>query len=221
MYSHCICSPKTGIMLFVNQRGYVRLEPPVIICTIIVIVDIAARQQRFQAASLLPRKMSANNNMGGGEPTRRSASPSPLPPDCDNDPVPSSFGVAPPMATAIVGGCHLSLVIVPLLQSVAVIILVLLLPPKRTPIPDHDSCPRRATYDNDSGLGSIHVRGLSLSWAQRQGGPSSIHPLPPLSPRQHRRPDLHHVRCLLEVKCVRMSVLPSFYALFNFSPSGL
>ncbi len=26
MYSYCICSPKTGIMLFVNQRGYIHLE---------------------------------------------------------------------------------------------------------------------------------------------------------------------------------------------------
>jgi hypothetical protein len=47
MYSHCICLPETGIMLFVNQRGYVHSEPPIVICTVVVVVDIAARQQRF------------------------------------------------------------------------------------------------------------------------------------------------------------------------------
>jgi hypothetical protein len=42
LYSHCICLPKAGITLFINQKGYVHLEPPVIICTVVV-VDLAAR----------------------------------------------------------------------------------------------------------------------------------------------------------------------------------
>jgi hypothetical protein len=134
MYSHCICSPETGITLFVNQRGYVHSEPPVILCTVVVVVDIAARRQRFRAASLLPRMMSANNGQGG-EPTRRSAVQSPSPPDCDDVLVPLSFCVAPPTATAVIGGRH-RLVIVPFLQTVAAIVLVLLHPPERTPIPD-------------------------------------------------------------------------------------
>jgi hypothetical protein len=112
LYSHCICSPKTGITLLNNQRGYVFLEPPVFIHTIIIVgVDIAARRQRFQAASLLPQMMSANDGPGG-EPTRRSAMPSPSLTNRDDVPVPSSFGIAPHMATAVVGGHHHSLVIV-------------------------------------------------------------------------------------------------------------
>ncbi len=48
LYSHCICLPKTGITLFINQRGYVHSEPPVVICTVVlIIVDIAARGQCF------------------------------------------------------------------------------------------------------------------------------------------------------------------------------
>ncbi len=111
------------------------MESPVIICTIVVVVDIAARRQHFQAASLLPRKMSANGGTGG-RPMRRSALPSLPPPDRNNVPLPSSFSVAPPMATAVIGGRHFSLVIVPLLQTVAVIVLVLLISPKecRSPI---------------------------------------------------------------------------------------
>ncbi len=120
MYSHCICLPETGITLFVNQRGYVHSEAPVVICTLIVVVDIAARQQCFRAASLLPQMMLANNGRGG-EPTRRSAVQSPSPPDCDNVLVSSSFCVAPPTATADIGGRH-RLVIVPFLQTVVVII---------------------------------------------------------------------------------------------------
>jgi hypothetical protein len=158
------------------------------------------------------------NDGPGREPTRRSLVPSPLPTDRNNVLVPSSFGVAPPTATAVVGGHHRSLVIVPLSQTAAVIILVLLLPPKRMPILDRDSRPRRATYNNDGSPASIHVRGLSSLSARRQGRPPSIHPLPPSSPWQHRRRDLRHVRCLLEVACMRTSVLPSFYALFDFFP---
>ncbi len=44
MSSHYIYLPKTGIILFINQRGYVHLEPPVVIPTVvIVVVDIAAK----------------------------------------------------------------------------------------------------------------------------------------------------------------------------------
>jgi hypothetical protein len=42
LYSHCICLPKTGITLFIDQRGYVHSEPPIVICTVII-VDIPAR----------------------------------------------------------------------------------------------------------------------------------------------------------------------------------
>jgi hypothetical protein len=181
--------PETGIMLFVNQREYIHSEPPVIICTVVIVVDIAARQQCFRATSLLPRMTSANNGQGG-EPTRRSVVQLPLPPDRDDVLVPSSFCIAPSTATAVIGGHHCSLVIVPFLQTVAIIVLVLLLLPERTPIPDRDFHPRRATY-NDNG------------WQHR------------------RRRNSRHVRRPLEVACVRTSVLPSFYALFNFSPLGL
>jgi hypothetical protein len=150
LYSHCICSPKTGITLLNNQRGYVHSEPPVFIHTVIGVgVDIAARQQRFRDASLLPQMMSANDGPGGGA-TRRSAMQLPSPPDCDDVLVPSSFGIAPPTATAVVGGRHHSLVIVLLSQTVAVIFLVLLLLPERTPIPDRETCLRRATYERRS-----------------------------------------------------------------------
>jgi hypothetical protein len=207
-------------MLFVNQRGYVHLEPTIVICTVVVIVDIAASQQHIQAISLLPQMMSANN--GRGREPKRSAVPSPLLPDCNNVPlVPSSFGVAPPMATAVVGGCHCSLVIVPLLRTIAVIVLVLLLPPERTPILNRDSRQRRATYDNDGGPTLILACGLSLLSARRQGQSASIHPLPPSASWQHRRCDLHHVQCPLEVACVRITILPSFYALFDFFPIGI
>jgi hypothetical protein len=55
-YSHCICSPKTGMTLLNNQRGYVHSEPPVFIRTVVVGgVGITARRQRFRAASLLPQ----------------------------------------------------------------------------------------------------------------------------------------------------------------------
>jgi hypothetical protein len=148
MYSHCIRLPETGIMLFVNQREYVHSELPIIICTVVVVVNIAAGQQRFRAASLLPQMTSANNGWGG-EPTRCSVVQSLSPPDCNDILVPLSFCIVAPTATAVIGGHHCSLIIVPFLQTVAIIILVLLLPPVRTPIPDHDSCPRRATYDND------------------------------------------------------------------------
>ncbi len=166
MYSHCICSPKTGITLFVNQRGYIHLELPVVICTIVFVVDIASRQQRFRAASLLPRLMSANDGPGG-QTTRRSAVPLPSPPHRDDVPVPLSFGVTPPTATAVVGGRHWSLIIVPLSRTVAVIVLVLLLPPERTSIPNRESRPRRATYDGDGGPASIHACGLSSLSARR------------------------------------------------------
>jgi hypothetical protein len=158
LYSHCICSPKTGITLLNNQRGYVHSEPPIFIRTVVVGgVHIAARRQRFRAASLLPRMMSANDGPGG-EPTRRSAVPSPSPPDRDDVPVPLSFGIAPPMATAVVGGRHRSLVIVLLSRTVAVIFLVLLLPPERMPIPDRETRPRRATYERRSQMVKL-VRG--------------------------------------------------------------
>jgi hypothetical protein len=126
----------------------------------------------------------------GGERTRRSTVRSPLLPDRDDVLVPSYFCLAPPTATAVIGGRHRSLIIVPFLQTdVAVIVLVLLLPPEKMPIPDRDSRPRRKTYDNDG--------------------------------RQHRRRDSRHVRRPLEVACMRTSVLPSFYALFDFSPVGI
>jgi hypothetical protein len=164
--------------------------------------------------------MSANDGPGG-EPTRRSAVPSPSPPDRDDVLVPSSFGVAPPTATAIVGGCHRSLVIIPLSRTVTVVVLVLLLLPERTPIPDRDSRPTRATYVVNDGQASIHARGLSSSSARHRGRPASIHPLPPSAPRQYRRRDSRHVRRPLEVACVRTSVLPSFYALFDFFRVGI
>ncbi len=158
LYSLCICLPKTGITLLNNQRGYVHLEPSIFICTVVVGgVNIAARRQRFRAASLLPRMMSANDGPEG-EPTRRSAVPSPSPPDRDDVPVPSSFSIAPPMATAVFGGRHCSLVIVFLLRTVAVIFLILLLPPERTPIPDGETRPRRATYKRQSQMVKL-VRG--------------------------------------------------------------
>jgi hypothetical protein len=123
LYSNCICLPKTGITLLNNQRGYVHLEPPVFIRTIVLVgVDITARKQRFRVASLLPRMMSAND-WQGREPTRRSAVPSPLPPDHDDVPFLSSFGIAPPTAAAVVGDCHHSLVIVLLSQTVTAIFL--------------------------------------------------------------------------------------------------
>jgi hypothetical protein len=81
---------------------------------------------------------------------RGSAVPLPLPPDHDYVPVPSSFSVAPPTATAVIGGHHCSLVIVRLSQTIVVIFLVLLLlQTKRMPIPDCDTHPRRATYKDD------------------------------------------------------------------------
>ncbi len=103
--------------------------------------------------------MSANDGPEG-ERTIYSAVPSPSPPDCNDVLVPLSFGVAPPTATAVIDGRHCSLVIVPLLQTVAVIVLVLVLPPKRTPISDRDFCPRRATYGNNGGPASICVRAV-------------------------------------------------------------
>jgi hypothetical protein len=55
LYSNCICSPKTGITLLNNQRGYVHSEPPIFICTVVLVgVNIAVRKQHFRAASLLP-----------------------------------------------------------------------------------------------------------------------------------------------------------------------
>jgi hypothetical protein len=138
-YSHCICSPKTGITLFTNTRRYVHSEPPIVIYTVVVVVDnIASRQQRFRVASLLPQMMLANDEPGG-EPTRLSAVSSWLQPNCNNVLVQLSFGVAPPMATAVVGACHCSLVIVLHLQTVAIISLILLLPPKRMPFLDHEN----------------------------------------------------------------------------------
>jgi hypothetical protein len=128
LYSHRMCSPKTGITIFINQRGYVHSEPPIVIHTV-VNVNIAWRRQRFRAASLLPRMTSASNGPGG-EPTRCSTVPSPSPPNRNDVPVLLSFGVAPPTAAAAVGGHHRSLVIISLLQTIAVIFLVLLLLPK-------------------------------------------------------------------------------------------
>jgi hypothetical protein len=111
-----------------------------------------------------------------------------LPPNRNDVLVPSSFCIAPPTATAVIGGRH-RLVIVPFSRTVAVIVLILLLPPERTPIPDRDSRPRRETHDEDG--------------------------------RQHRRRDSRHVQRPLKVACMRTSVLPSFYALFDFSPVGI
>jgi hypothetical protein len=66
--------------------------------------------------------MSANDGQGR-EPTRRSAMPSPLPTDRDDVPFPSSFGIAPPTATAVIGDRNRSLVIVLLSRTVAAIFL--------------------------------------------------------------------------------------------------
>jgi hypothetical protein len=219
MYSHCICSPKTGIMLFVNQRGYVHSEPTVVIRTVVDVVDIAARRQRFRAASLLPRKISANGGTGGGadETFRVAIAVAARSRQCSGSIVlrrcashghcsrwwSSSF---PRNRPSLANRRHHRPRPPP--------------KPKRTPIPDRDSRPRRATYDDDSGPASIHASGLSSSWAQRRGRPASIYPLPSSAPRQNRRRDLCNVRRPLEVACVRTSVLPSFYALFDFSPSG-
>ncbi len=44
LFSHCICSPKTGITLLNNQREYVHSEPPIFIRTVVVGgINIAAR----------------------------------------------------------------------------------------------------------------------------------------------------------------------------------
>jgi hypothetical protein len=124
--------------------------------------------------------MISANDGPGGEPTRRSAVPSPLPPNRDNVPVPSSFGVAPPVATAVVGGRHCSLVIVPLSGTVAVIFLVLLLPFERTPIPDHETHLRRATYNKAGSLGvnprarAVVVVGPVLRTIHGDSPPSSV-----------------------------------------------
>jgi hypothetical protein len=152
------------------------------------------------------------------EPTRCSAVPSPLPPNHDKVPVPSSFGVAPPTATAVVGGRHCSLVIVPFLGTFAVIFLVLLLPPERTPIPDRETHPRRATYDNNGSLALIHAHGQSSLLALFQGRSVLIHPLPLSASQRLEGRKLRHVRCLLKVVT---SILPSFYALINFFPVGI
>jgi hypothetical protein len=123
LYSHCICSPKTGITLLNNQRGYVHSESPVFIRTVVVGgVDIAARRQRFLAASLLPRMMSANDGPGV-EPTRRSAVPSPSPPNCDDVPVPCPSALRLPWP----------------LQSLVVVIVPLSLFFSREPSPSSSS----------------------------------------------------------------------------------
>jgi hypothetical protein len=147
--------------------------------------------------------------------------PRPSPLDRDDVLVPSSFGVAPLMATAIVGGRHHFVGIIPLSQTVAVIVLVLLLLPERTPIPDCDSRSTRASYVVNNSQASIHARGLSSLSARHQGRSVLIHPLPPPAPRQHRRRDSRHVRRPLEVARVNTSVLPSFYALFVLFRVGI
>jgi hypothetical protein len=141
-----------------------------------------------------------------------------LPTDHDNVPVPSSFGVVPPTATAVVGGCHRSLVIVLLLGTVAVIFLLLLLLPERMPIPDHETHRRGATYDNNNSPALIHACGQSSSLARRQGRSTSIHPLPPSASQRHWGCKSRHVQRSLKVAT---SVLPSFYALINFPPIGI
>jgi hypothetical protein len=160
--------------------------------------------------------MLANDRLGG-EPTRRSAVPSLSLPDCNNVLVPLSFGVAPPTATAVVGGRHCSLVIVLLLRTVAVIFLVLLLPPERTPIPDRETHLRMAAYD-DGSLALIHARGQLLLSARCLGQSALIHPLPLSASQRHWGHESRHVRRSLEVAT---SILPSFYALINFFPIGL
>jgi hypothetical protein len=107
------------------------------------------------------------NNRPGGEPTRFSVVPLPSLPNSNNVLVPSSFSVVPPMATAVVGGCHHSFVIVILLQTVAIIFLVLVLWPKRMPIPDRETHPRRATYDDNGSPGLIQVRRQLLLLARQ------------------------------------------------------
>jgi hypothetical protein len=128
---------------------------------------------------------------------------------------------ASPTTTAVVGCPHRSLVIVPLSQTIPVIVIVLLLPPERMLIPDRDSHLRRATYDDDGGLASIHARGLSSLSAWLQGRPALIPPFPLSAPRQHRLRNLRHVRRPLEVACVCTSVLPSFYEPLRFFPVGI
>jgi hypothetical protein len=206
MYSHRTCSPKTGITLFVNQRGYAHSEPPDVIRTVVVFVDIAARQQRFRAASLLPQMMLANDGPGR-EPTRCSTVPSPSPPDRDNVLVLSSFGIAPPTATAVVGGCHHSLIIVPLLQPVAVIVLILLLVPERMPMPDRDSCPRRVTY--------CHRRQPGVENVSRRSIYSLLRPLASIGGAICATYDPRSKSCA----CVHPSSPPSMPSLI-FSPSG-
>ncbi len=120
-------------------------------------------------------KKSANNGLGG-EPMRRSMVPLPLPPDHNNFPVSLSFGIAPPTATAVVGVHHCSLVIVPLLQTVTVIFLVLLLPPKKMPIPDCEICLRRATYNNNGSPALITRTGSCCCWPGGEDDPRQSTP---------------------------------------------
>ncbi len=79
----------------------------------------------------------------------------------------------------------------------------------------------RATYVVNNGQVSIHMRRLSSLLARHQRQPTSIHPLPPLAPWQHRQRNSRHVQCPLKVACVCTSVLPSFYTLFDFFPIGI
>ncbi len=166
LYSYYLCLPKTGTTLFINQKGYVHLEPPVVIRTVDIVVIKLFREMTAFLSRTPPPVNDVSQRQAGGEPTRCSAVPLPLPLNCDNVTVQPSFGVAPPTATAVVGGCHHSLVIVPLLQTIAVINLVLLLSPKRMPIPDHETCQRRATYNDNGGPALIHACGQLLSSAR-------------------------------------------------------
>jgi hypothetical protein len=173
--------------MFINQRGYNHLYHR----------HLHRHQQHCRKTNAFPSKIPPpRNDVGqqraGGGANRTSVVASPLPPNRNNVWVPSSFGVAPPMTNAVVGGCHCSLVIVPLLQTIAIIILVLLLLPKRTPILDRETH-LRATYDNIGSLVSNHPSGLSSLLARGPGQPPLIHPLPPSAPRRNPQRNLRNV----------------------------
>jgi hypothetical protein len=95
MYSHCICSPETGITLFVNQRGYIHSEPPVVIRTVIVV------KRRPAYAQFVPRTMPTQSRVHAYVHPPLLLCPLLFFPrqDCDDCPAPSSaFRLPPPPA---------------------------------------------------------------------------------------------------------------------------
>jgi hypothetical protein len=203
------CSPETGIMLLIIEGGlFIPNHPSSFALSSslsLLFLSTSPRDSSFKAASFPSQAILADNGPGG-RAMRCLALTSRC---CRHLQQSSSFIILWCRAShghRCCSGHRCSLILFTLSQIIAVVVLILPLPPKITPIPDLETRPRGATMTTTMmARASIHARGPSL--LARQGQLALIPPLRHLAPQQHQRCNLRHVQHLLKVADVHPPLL--------------